>query len=367
MSNRPARKESSEGLRYMPQMDAVRAGAVFMVIMTHWMPAYSSIFFNGYIGVRLFFVISGFLITGILLDVRRKAEKMGVPKKHVLRNFYIRRFLRIFPLYYAVLAVTYLLNFENVRNSIFWHAAYLSNFYFAVIGQWQGEVSHFWTLAVEEQFYLMWPLVILFTPTKNMLSTVAGFILTAPICRFIMLHYWNANEVAVITVPFNSFDALGLGALFAYVQRFPQSIQLRHWVFGFSMLAVACGVCLGSFLGRECCTDLMLSIGPTFQVLGCLAVVYVAAIRVKGWPGKVLEWPLLLYIGKISYGLYIYHNFIPLGVKKYQAAFGVNVIPGNHIVFSNLLNASLLFLICTASWYQYEKRINRLKRHFPYV
>jgi peptidoglycan/LPS O-acetylase OafA/YrhL len=104
--------------RYMWQLDTLRAVAAGMVILSHWVPGTETFWFNGHVGVQLFFVISGFLITGILLDARKNADCSGIPRGVVVRRFYMRRLLRIFPLYYTTLALTYLVGIPAVRTSI---------------------------------------------------------------------------------------------------------------------------------------------------------------------------------------------------------------------------------------------------------
>ena len=156
----PASKASPSG--YLRQLDSVRTIAVAMVIATHWIPKATTFWFNGGMGVKVFFVLSGFLITGILLDARGQADQSGVGRTAVLKNFYARRFLRIFPLFYATLALTFLLGVPTVRQFIWWLMFYLGNVLLALHGQWLSGIAHFWSLAVEEQFYLVWPVLILF-------------------------------------------------------------------------------------------------------------------------------------------------------------------------------------------------------------
>ena len=117
-------------LRYMPQLDALRAIAVGLVVVYHfWRPARQSLHF-GSIGVRIFFVLSGFLITGILLEARRELDAGRTSPGAAVRRFYLRRVLRIFPVYYLVLAIAWAGNVVGAREGIAWHAAYLSNLYF---------------------------------------------------------------------------------------------------------------------------------------------------------------------------------------------------------------------------------------------
>jgi peptidoglycan/LPS O-acetylase OafA/YrhL len=109
----------------------------------------------GLLAVRLFFVLSGFLITGILLGYRRDEPKTA------LKRFYSRRILRIFPIYYLTLFVALALQVRPIQQGAIWHLTYTSNFIAPFHPEWMGPASHFWTLAVEEQFYLVWPCIML--------------------------------------------------------------------------------------------------------------------------------------------------------------------------------------------------------------
>ncbi len=135
---------------YVPELDALRALAVVGVIYTHYLPeSVPLVGVPGFIGVRLFFVMSGFLITRILLAV--PIATPGV----VARAFYARRFLRIFPLYYAACALM-CLSSKAIRVYVLWLFTYSQNIKFAVDGRYPV-VAHLWSLAVEEQFYVIWP------------------------------------------------------------------------------------------------------------------------------------------------------------------------------------------------------------------
>ncbi|RUU12827.1 acyltransferase, partial [Mesorhizobium sp. M7A.T.Ca.TU.009.01.3.2] len=145
------------------QLDALRAIAVTMVLYSHFFAEGPS--FWGHIGVRLFFVLSGFLITRLLLEARSATEFETGP---ALRSFYIRRMLRIFPPYFAVLGFVWLVDLDQSRGSLVWHALYLSNFWYALHNNWNPWVlGHFWSLSIEEQFYLAWPLVVLLAPRRR--------------------------------------------------------------------------------------------------------------------------------------------------------------------------------------------------------
>src|SRR5665213_1037330 len=170
-----AQKPGGTLIGYMPQLDGLRALAVLAVWFEHWgappIPGLKYIHELGGLGVFLFFVLSGFLITGILLRGREAIETQGIALREVTRTFYIRRFLRILPVYYVVLFSTAIL-LPNTRRLFWWHFTYTTNLWYGV--HWFDYVpgAHFWSLAVEEQFYLAWPWLVLLTPRRFLMKSM---------------------------------------------------------------------------------------------------------------------------------------------------------------------------------------------------
>ena len=145
-----------EQLRHMPQLDGLRALAVLFVIYYHWVPVqYHGHLHWGSFGVQLFFVLSGYLITGILIKVRDQAEKGLV--LGAIKAFYVRRSLRIFPVYYAVVIAITILGVYSARETFWYNVTYTTNIYLFINNTWTQNTAHFWSLAVEEQFYVVWP------------------------------------------------------------------------------------------------------------------------------------------------------------------------------------------------------------------
>jgi peptidoglycan/LPS O-acetylase OafA/YrhL len=175
--------------QYFPQLDSLRAIAVLLVIISHWFSAQH--FLNRYVpngifGVTLFFVLSGFLITSILLKIKTKLEAGG-SHGEAFKVFYVRRSLRIFPAYYLLLFILVVLNLASVRDSFWWHFFYVSNFYFWIKGAFAGSLSHLWSLAVEEQFYFVWPAIILLVPWRFLTSVLLAGVLTGFLFRWVMV------------------------------------------------------------------------------------------------------------------------------------------------------------------------------------
>ena len=351
---------------HMRQMDTLRTIAVAMVIVSHWAHKLTTPWFSGFVGVQLFFVISGFLITGILLDARSQAETTGFARTSVLKNFYIRRFLRIFPLFYATLAITYLVGFPEVRASLWWHVPYLSNAFFATRGAWLGDVSHFWSLAVEEQFYLVWPWLMLFTPRRLLLPLIASVVVFAPTFRQVC-YSAGVNGIAVAVMPFSSMDALGLGSMLALLQR----NEARGQLGGLRFLAITAVVGSVVFCGLNIAgavrnlNAVLYAVLIALVPLAALGLVWLAASGLHGMAGRIMELSPLVYLGRISYGLYIFHGFVPTGTGKifHFLRWPVDAL-GSKQWFA--LNLVVLIGAASLTWHFFEKPINDLKRFFPY-
>lgn len=309
-----------------------------MVIAQHWNVAGLEHHAFGLFGVRLFFVLSGFLITGILLDGRDAIER-GASFGHELRTFYIRRSLRIFPVYYLVLAITALLGFPFIVDWFGWHALYGTNILLSINGHWMGTGSHLWSLAVEEQFYLLWPALLLAVSRRAVLPLIIGVIFSASIWRWSIMGM-GLPHIASFTMVFGCLDALGLGALLAYASR--QGWDTRRWTLPMLVAGIPL-LWLDDDIGRP-------------MIAGAI-VNYILVNR-----GTALLAPLRLapitYIGTISYGLYLYHPFVQMAVGP--------LLPKMDTKLQILAYSIATLLVTVTSWELFEKPVNGLKRLFPY-
>tara|TARA_R110002051_G_scaffold57789_1_gene106747 strand:- start:2114 stop:2905 length:792 start_codon:yes stop_codon:yes gene_type:complete len=204
-------------MQYIKQLDSIRGIAVGLVILSHWLPKqhFLNTLPNGQIGVDIFFVLSGFLISKILFDNRDKATLQNLPVATVLKSFYIRRALRLFPIYYLTIIVLYVFaesTNTSIKDSFFYYATYTSNFYSFNMQMWDGMLSHMWSLAVEEQYYLIWPWLVLLVKRKYILPTILSFIVIGIGSQFMLS---GVPMSRILT--FTCFDAFGLGSLLAWI------------------------------------------------------------------------------------------------------------------------------------------------------
>lgn len=353
------RQLPEEHSRYFVQLDGLRAFAVAAVAWSHWMPMeYQLRLPWGHFGVQLFFVLSGFLITRILLQ----AKASETPRRLVLRDFYVRRVLRIFPVYFVILAVLWVFELGDIDRTIGWHVLYLSNVYLCVHKTFQTYWVHFWTLCVEEQFYLLWPLVVVFASRRALAISAAAAIVFAPVFRVAMRTCFPHLE-ATMLMP-SAVDALGAGALLAILgshpiwQRRYRQIQFR--------------VCLPVFLvlqflavvhGIEPATE---SLRHTTMTVAMVLVVSDCAHDCRGFAAEILAMPTVVLVGKISYGLYLYHNFMPylVGPLLRSVGFDSSIFDTLSPGFRFALLGTMTLLIATLSWILVERPFLLLKRHF---
>lgn len=349
----------------MPQLDALRAFAFVGVAVSHWTPNFLAGIVPWGTGVQLFFVLSGFLITGILL--RSRPADLGISMGQVLRVFYLRRILRIFPLYYGVLALCLLFSVGPIASTWQWHVPYLSNLYYA----WHGHGTaiadpylHLWSLSVEEQFYLLWPLVALVASRRGLLIILFGSLVGSMLFR-VGITSLAPSVISIRYLTPSCLDAFAVGGLIAYYKHYSGSAGVRRCALHLTWIGIA-GLGLSTVaLPRVIGSDDAHRIGHTFLVIFYGAIVAQGALGFRSVPGAVLNFKPVQYLGKISYGLYVYHYFAPYVVSGLARSVGaeaaIRPLPVTLTAYS-----IFTLLAAMASWHLYEYPINRLKRHFSY-
>ncbi|MEO6882559.1 MAG: acyltransferase [Bacteroidia bacterium] len=341
----------SKRIGKIEQLDSLRAFAAFSVIIYHFLPVFNlGSFPLGWIGVDLFFVFSGYLITAILLE-----QKSIVNKKFIIvKNFIIKRALRLFPAYY--LFITFFLFLMIVFRLYIWdkgdavyYYTYTQNILFFKNGMKGTQLNHLWTLAVEEQFYIFWPWLVIYIDNKKLLKILFVTI----IITLLFKSFTEIDRIRMLT--FYHFDTLGSGALIAVLikekgQYFLSPLyKFKYLIILLSMITLTISLYFKIPHLFIVSSVLMLSVS---LLIGSL-------FGFKGIVGKILNLPKLKYLGKISYGLYLYHKPIPYFINLFnQRIFRLN----NFIAL--ILGISLTIIIAHLSYNLLEKRFLKLKEKF---
>jgi peptidoglycan/LPS O-acetylase OafA/YrhL len=350
---------------YLIQLDALRSIAITGVLIGHYLPEtwwINTIINWGGMGVRLFFVISGFLITGILLRARDQVLVGTETRSLSLKKFYIRRSLRIFPIYYLMLVIAFIANSTMVRQTILWHLTYTTNFYLAIENQWLDKLSAFWSLAVEEQFYLIWPFFILFCPPRWLKSGIIGTIALGVIARYLMVRF-ELNAIWIATSLVTHLDLLGAGGLLAFMNYQNPGHNYRNYAL--CKLGLWIGTPVYLFLHvlnhNNHGDHLTLTIAQ-LALTGCCAWLVQAAARgFTGGVGRLLESKPVVQFGKLSYGIYIYHMYAPDIMYRF---FHIPYVENPILRFP--ISLTITILTTYLSWKLIEQPILKLKKHFSY-
>ena len=353
-----ARELPSGPTSHDEQLDGLRTLAVGGVLYAHFLADGS---LAGHAGVRLFFVLSGFLISRILIEVAGREE---FRLRTALVAFYARRVLRIAPAYLLLIALVYALGAVEERGAFKWFFTYLSNFLYAIRDAWDPWVmGHTWSLAIEEQFYALWPLVIFLTPPRHLKAACWAAIGLSLAYRCV-LPVTLEPSITRDLLPPAAMDALGAGALLAvYRSRGEAPLAGRLGPVaalsfaGFLVTYYAAPVDGLAAWAQWAAREVLLV--PVF-----LWAVNGAVEGFRGPLGRLLCNRQMRYIGRISYGIYLYHFLVLWAVLQlfpHVPALGAN----GWARF--LVGTPLAVLAATASWFLLEEPVNRLKRHFPYT
>ena len=371
-------KLSAAEPKHKPELDGIRGIALLAVMLSHGGPyidrttAISKIcvyaMIPGWSGVELFFVLSGFLITGILLKTKTAENYFSA--------FYMRRFLRIFPIYYFVLTLGLVFSHHNAWwNSVLPPAGKTRIAYYFYAQNWtqfwphglflkNNTFGHFWSLAVEEQFYLIWPMIVWLLPENGILAVCSLGLAVAIPLRIVMVHRF-AEDFTAMALTTSRMDGLLVGVILAILLRRGQ-IRLR-WIY----LCMAIGAGIIGYIAIFHHTELiatyfyMPTIGVTgFSLLsgGLLAL---SQHRIR-WLLRILDAKWLRITGKYSYGMYIYHVPIYLIADHLLATrLGVSLpIPLGYALLYIAFLIAVTFLVAKLSYDYFESKILALKIYF---
>ncbi|MCK1642993.1 acyltransferase [Bradyrhizobium sp. 157] len=340
-------------MNYIKSLDGVRALAIALVILFHL-----GLFLPGWVGVQLFFVLSGYLITSILLTERK--QSLG----DYLRRFYWRRSLRIFPLYFTFLAVASVVfamtglpsSFGADRIFLF---TYTTNFGRLLEKDIGPTFVHFWSLAVEEQFYLIWPLLVWMAPRPLFKLLVILLIVLTPLARFLLYLLFAGHDDDwigrnIYSITFSQFDAFAIGAAISLWKLYEWK---RAALLAASLTALAATLGLSVLIYQHIAyrAAIKWSFGYSmylmpgygfvwgYSIINLLSASLIVLAMQRHWTCRPLEWGPVVHVGRISYGLYVLHmpvlrlvNEVPLANVTRELLFGIVLIASAHLSFRYL-------------------------------
>lgn len=356
---------------YFPNLNGLRFLAATLVIVHH-IEQYKHIFNipnlwsnpfiyqSGKLGVVLFFVLSGFLITYLLLNEKRNKGSIS------LKNFYVRRILKIWPLYFLIVALGFFILpnitlFDTPTESVFAKGFPLKSFIsymfmFPNLALSNFEIIPFasqaWSIGTEEQFYLIWPLIFIYLYSRSLQSMVAvilGYLALKYLFFFLQPNIFGINILAF----WNTFniDCMAIGGIVAYCQFYNFGI-LRFLKNDFV------------FISTILVTTILMALGIKFgsihtDIYASLFVIIILNLACNPRYSKLLEFEPINYLGTISYGIYMYHSIAIVASIKILNMVGLN---NNWTLY--LLVFALTILICHLSYKYFEKPILKLKSKF---
>ena len=369
-------------MKYIKGLDTVRAFAIILVILWHWFPRIpidSPLGFiqhvlipTGEFGVNLFFVLSGYLITSILI----KANAENTDKLSILKNFIVRRALRIFPIYYLFIAFLFILtctckDFEYpiYKDNVVYFLTYTTNFLVIKKREWII-FAHTWSLAIEEQFYLIWPVLLLMIRKEWLKYLCIAFVFIAMISVFVYHYILKIDFDPIFTTC--CFDAFGIGGLYAYCQT--DAVQLAKFK---KYLRLAVPLAIAVYFAWKVVpyigfTPKLNVFSRTVDSVISIWIIDLVVYNRSEWTRKyLLENKTLNMIGRVSYGIYLFHTAFPTLYNRFLinniiAAFPASEAFLHNGVVSFVLMLLGLYLWCYLSFRFIETKITDLKNRFNY-
>lgn len=373
---------------HVPALDGLRGLAILLVLVSHLMlfndrtgsrlgDSLSAVRGMGWVGVDLFFVLSGFLITSILYDT--------LHDRHYFRSFYMRRFLRIFPLYYGFLFFMILL--AHWKHFAWGGRQYVLLAYLQNTGLWfpvtdfhpgiWADLDHFWSLAVEEQFYLFWPLLVFLIRGRSRLIAVTLALSGAALLLRLVLYLHGASPLTIFMSTPCRMDTLLLGGCVALVLRGKNFPIPRPWMIWIAALSATVIISLvlrhphrdirAEFFGA--------TFGYTVIAVGSVALL-IASLDTQSVAHRIFNLQILRSLGKYSYGIYVLHIFVAhlfgtIVDRLLGKSLRIALTTPLHsrfiaVLIEFVINASVVFFAAWVSYHIYEIHFLRLKRYFGY-
>jgi peptidoglycan/LPS O-acetylase OafA/YrhL len=344
----------AQAKNYFPQLDALRGIACLMVLFHHLVPGASSHIALGPLGVRLFFVMTGFLLVGNLLQQKERGQRPF----SIFKVFYQKRSIRILPVYFLAFVVLCLVGVESAKAVWLWIASFTINLHMGFTGQWPGNLSHYWFLATSEQMVLALALILLWLPGRFLAPTLLVLFVGAGLHRWLGTE-WGLDPMMVWFSPLSSMDSIALGALLGLFYRSHRDTSSKVALEPLVILLAWIFLILGTLIRMRFSETGLNHLAETLEALFFGWLILRTAVGFSGFWEKALTSPLLVYTGMISYALYIFH---PILHSFVMWAFGKGGLPNTPDKLGVILAVFVVsYLAASLSWYLIEKPLASLK------
>jgi peptidoglycan/LPS O-acetylase OafA/YrhL len=354
---------------YYPALDGIRGVAILLVVFFHNFN-FVSYFAFGWLGVDLFFVLSGFLISNILITT--------LDQKHSLRNFYIKRILRIFPLYYSVLIFVLIIlpgffsfkdELQFYLNNQWWFWCCLQNWLFVLkIPEQTNILLHFWSLAVEEQFYLIWPITMLIIRKPKPLLLLLAILLAAILILRIAIWHLHVEHLSYFSLyTFTRIDGICIGCMLALIMELDKDFLRRNLT---AIVGVLTALNFSFFFlnrANAFTFPFFAFVGYTTIALLFALLVYEIVLEQNKIINSIFSNKLLIFFGRLSFGFYIFHWPIYVALNPNLVSFftfKINITPFTSQLLSSLICTSAGLCISVISYYYFEMYFLKLKARF---
>lgn len=333
------------------QLDGLRGLAILMVFFHHSGVKFPHWVDWGQMGVRLFFMLTGYLITMSLWKIAQRSREAGGGHLKELGVFHLRRLARLLPAFYAAILLGAFAGLPDVVEPLWWHLGFASNFKMAMQGDFFGPTAHFWSLALQEQFYLVWPFFVLFLPRRFFPWLILGFFLVGYLYRVACISFHVPEIWRWLMLP-GSADTFALGGLLAWLRTGPGLPQIpqKGWPGVMVFFALATAWFLNRWVRVADFKPWLEAMPEVFEGLVSMVLIGGCIVGWSGMVGKFFELPWLRYLGRISYGIFVYHLLLLYWFEPRLSPLGFGPGAGSAGWIWSLLMLGVVVLISGLSY-----------------
>jgi len=342
-------------------LDGLRGAAILLVMFHHFGVHPTGWWDWGPIAPSVFFLLSGYLITLSLARIHTRWAATGGPQGWDMFHFHLRRLVRLMPAFYVLLLAGVLLGWREFREEFFWHASFMTNWQMAIFDHWPDRLSHLWSLSLQEEFYLLWPLI-LFLPARFLPWAFGIAFLSAAAFRAWCLHAGVSDMFRWFMLP-GSLDNFAAGGLVAWaISKNKIAFLLTprgKWIFG--LLAIGGWLVSRQLRDLYGTGNLALALVESLESLFFAWLLLMLLQARSSGIHRFFSLPPLVYLGRISYGLYLWHVMVFCLLAPVLANFGLRAAERPFVV--GLIITVACVAVATLSWKWLEEPFIHWSKH----